>query len=157
MQDFLLFAELFLFCLQMKSMVEVLGQPHEQLLRVGLYTHYFFSEEKTADGPTWRLMVKWPCSPSLELVKSFYFRSSHRHFCSFRHQKNTQLPTTWSQKKGTASLSCLALWMTLFTWVLWVVFSKEGLFICLCEAGLDLLTWIWFLNPDLSKERGCWI
>lgn len=52
------FSESFLFCLQMKSMVEVLGQPHELLLRAGLYTQYFFSEEKAADGPTWRLMVE---------------------------------------------------------------------------------------------------
>lgn len=55
----------------MKCMVEVLGQPEDHLLRAGKYTRYFFSEEETADGPVWRLMVEEQCSSLLELVKSF--------------------------------------------------------------------------------------
>ncbi|XP_044067098.1 homeodomain-interacting protein kinase 2-like isoform X2 [Siniperca chuatsi] len=41
----------------MKCMVEVLGRPEDHLLRAGKYTRYFFSEEESADGPTWRLMT----------------------------------------------------------------------------------------------------
>lgn len=32
--------------------------------------------------------------------------------CSFRRQTNIQLPTTWNQKSGTASVTCPTLWMT---------------------------------------------
>lgn len=47
-----------IFCLQMKSMVEVLGQLEDHLLCAGKYTQYFFIEEEAADGPTWRMMVE---------------------------------------------------------------------------------------------------
>ncbi|XP_074510855.1 homeodomain-interacting protein kinase 1-like [Sebastes fasciatus] len=55
----------------MKSMVEVLGQPEDHLLRPGKYTRYFFNEEKAADGPTWRLMMpeEYTAANNVEVVE----------------------------------------------------------------------------------------
>lgn len=47
-----------LFYLQMKSMVKVLGQPNDHMLRTGMYTWHFFREEESPGGPTWRLLVR---------------------------------------------------------------------------------------------------
>jgi len=57
-------------CLQMKCMVEVLGQPEDHMLRAGIHTKYFFIEEVAAHHPTWRLMVEYLCSSLFLLVKS---------------------------------------------------------------------------------------
>ncbi|XP_072222409.1 homeodomain-interacting protein kinase 1-like [Leuresthes tenuis] len=60
----------------MRRIVDVLGQPEDHMLRAGRYTHYYFMEEKAADGRRWRLMTpeeysaashmkpKQPCSLS---------------------------------------------------------------------------------------------
>jgi len=42
----------------MRRIVDVLGQPEDHMLRAGGYTHYYFREEKAADGRRWRLMVE---------------------------------------------------------------------------------------------------
>lgn len=44
-------------CLQMRRMVEILGQPGDHVLCAGQYTQYFFKEEQAAGGARWRLMV----------------------------------------------------------------------------------------------------
>ncbi|XP_072222410.1 homeodomain-interacting protein kinase 1-like [Leuresthes tenuis] len=41
----------------MRRIVDVLGQPQDHMLRAGRYTHYYFMEEKAADGRRWRLMT----------------------------------------------------------------------------------------------------
>ncbi|XP_034531318.1 homeodomain-interacting protein kinase 1-like [Notolabrus celidotus] len=41
----------------MRCMVEVLGQPEDNQLRAGRYTHLFFTEEEAAGGPKWRLLT----------------------------------------------------------------------------------------------------
>ncbi|KAG7514290.1 homeodomain-interacting protein kinase 2-like [Solea senegalensis] len=40
-----------------KGMVKVLGQPEDHLLRLGIYTQYFFIKEEAGDSITWRLMT----------------------------------------------------------------------------------------------------
>ena len=45
--------------MQMRFLVEVLGQPEDQQLQAGLYTRdYFTKEGAAAEGSRWRLMVK---------------------------------------------------------------------------------------------------
>lgn len=44
--------------LQMKCIVEVLGQPEDRLLNAGLNTQNFFQKEEGENGLTWQMMVQ---------------------------------------------------------------------------------------------------
>ena len=44
--------------MQVEQIVELLGQPEDNLLRSGKYTQRYFQEDKAADGPTWTLRVE---------------------------------------------------------------------------------------------------
>lgn len=48
---------LYVFYLQMKYLVQLLGQPEDHLLKAGIYTNQFFSQVDESDGETWRLKV----------------------------------------------------------------------------------------------------
>ncbi|XP_041646135.1 homeodomain-interacting protein kinase 1-like [Cheilinus undulatus] len=41
----------------MSSMVKVLGMPDDELLRSGMYTRTFFTQEGAGDGSSWRLLT----------------------------------------------------------------------------------------------------
>lgn len=48
-----------LHCLQMKCIVQVLGQPQDRLLNGGIYTHNFFKKaDERLNELVWRLMVE---------------------------------------------------------------------------------------------------
>lgn len=48
-----------MFCLQMKCLVEVSGQPEDHMLHSGEYTQLFFSEVEAAVGPAWTMKVEY--------------------------------------------------------------------------------------------------
>ena len=52
-----------MFCVQMRQVVQLLGQPEDCLLRAGIYTEKYFTQVERADGPTWRLKVQRYTSP----------------------------------------------------------------------------------------------
>lgn len=54
LEDFFLF---FLY-LQMRQVIQLLGQPEDRLLRQGIHTRKYFLEEKGPDGSSWRLKVR---------------------------------------------------------------------------------------------------
>lgn len=68
-----------MFCLQMRHIVELLGQPEDRLLLAGQYSEKFFIQDETAEGETWRLMVKLPPS---RILLSFFLKHTHLHFVS---------------------------------------------------------------------------
>lgn len=50
-------------CLQMRQVVQLLGQPEDHLLHQGIHTKKYFVEEEGPDGPAWRLKVFFNVSP----------------------------------------------------------------------------------------------
>lgn len=46
-----------MFYLQMKYLVQLLGQPEDHLLKAGIYTNQFFSQVDEPNGQEWRLKV----------------------------------------------------------------------------------------------------
>lgn len=55
-----------IFCVQMKTIVETLGQPEDELLSDGTNTLLYFSPTKDSTRPAWRLKV---CNPILHCIK----------------------------------------------------------------------------------------
>lgn len=45
------------FRLQMRQIVQLLGQPEDHLLCAGKYTRLYFTQVEASKGPTWRLKV----------------------------------------------------------------------------------------------------
>ena len=46
-----------IFFLQMKTMVQTLGQPEDQVLDDGTHTLLYFSQNQDSTKPAWRLKV----------------------------------------------------------------------------------------------------
>lgn len=86
--------------LQMKCMVEVLGQPQDRLLNGGIYTHNFFKKaDERLNELTWRLMV------GFFFCQQFTSSSLKTVFHLPRHPRSIELWTTDKQKRGRPRLT----------------------------------------------------
>lgn len=73
---------MWMLCLQMRRIVELLGQPEDRLLFAGIYTEKFFMQEEAAGGKTWRLMVSLSLSWFINSYLIFSKMFSHNFVSS---------------------------------------------------------------------------